>query len=234
MRRALRVVGGLFIVVVALWAGIRSYAQRSSQRLHTASIEASAGAAGAPLASDAAAPQDLGYVNGSRIPEKLPVFTLGDVAGKATSIAAWQGKSLVLNFWATWCAPCQREIPLLLALHREWAARNVEVIGIAVDNPGKVRSFAHQFNITYPLLVGDQDAMDVITSLGVQSPAFPFTVFTDRRGEVVALFMGELHKPQANLILDQVQQLNQDHTGLAAARRAIADGLSALSMHHSG
>jgi hypothetical protein len=83
--------------------------------------------------------------------------------------------------------------------------------------------------IGYPLLVGEQDALDVAAAFGVKSPAFPFTVFTDRRGEVVALYMGELHRPQAGLILGVVRSLNQDRLKLPEARRLIAEGLSGLA-----
>ena len=151
------------------------------------------------------------------------------MAGKPTSIAAWAGKSLVLNFWATWCAPCRREIPLLEALHGEWAGRNVRVIGIAVDHREQVLAYARDFKIPYPLLVGEQDALDVAARFGVESAVFPFTVFTDRRGEVVALFLGELHRPQADLILAVVRQLDRDQVVLSEARTSIAAGLQALA-----
>ena len=82
--------------------------------------------------------------------------------------------------------------------------------------------------------VGEQDALDVASSLGFDSPVFPFTVFTDRRGEVVALYVGELHEPQANLILSVVQNLNQDHIELKEARRTIAEGLHKLGAGKSG
>ena len=75
------------------------------------------------------------------------------------------------------------------------------VIGIAVDDRDTVLAYADELKIAYPLLIGEQDALDAAAAFGVESPAFPFTVFTDRRGEVVALYVGELHKPQADLIL---------------------------------
>ncbi len=182
----------------------------------------------------------------SSIPEKLPIFSLADLAGKSTSISTWAGKSLILNFWATWCAPCRQEMPLLAVLHHDWAQRNVEVIGIAYDEPKAVKSFAEQYKIPYPLLVGEQDVLDVMALLGVQTPAFPFTLFTDRHGEVVALFMGELHRPQAELIMAEVELLNNSppastspaagttpaagtsRAALNAARRAIAAGLDRI------
>ena len=163
-----------------------------------------------------------------KIPDRLPQFSLQDRSGKTTSIASFAGKSLIINFWATWCAPCRSEIPLLETLQAEWAGRGESVVGIAVDHRPDVLEFADRFKIGYPLLIGEQDALDAAALLGVASPVFPFTVFTDRRGEVVALFIGELHQPQAELILSQVQQLNQGQIELPAARRAITTGLSAL------
>ncbi len=76
------------------------------------------------------------------VPARLPDFSLNDLSGKPTSITSWSGKSLMINFWATWCAPCRREIPLLKTLAADWAGRDLTVVGIAVDHADKVRQFA--------------------------------------------------------------------------------------------
>jgi hypothetical protein len=94
-----------------------------------------------------------------------------------------------------------------------------------VDHRDAVANYARELRIEYPILIGEQDALDVAASLGFDSPVFPFTVFTDRRGEVVALYVGELHQPQADFILSVVQNLNQEHLELKEARRTIAEGL---------
>jgi thiol-disulfide isomerase/thioredoxin len=167
-------------------------------------------------------------LQGTPVPEHLPSFSINDLQGHPTTAAAWSGKSLVLNFWATWCAPCQREVPLLQALSTEWSARNVAVVGIAVDHLDPVKAFAQRLKIGYPLLVGEQDALDLAAKLGLSTPVFPFTVFADRRGQVVALFVGELHRPQADLILSVLLELNQDKVQLPEARQLIADGLEKL------
>jgi thiol-disulfide isomerase/thioredoxin len=227
MTRAQRT-AAVVVVLVAVWSGHRLHAARdqSVQREH--GIAVPAGEASAPTLSDLAAGVEPASPTIAKIPDRLPAFTLDDRTGKPTSIDAWAGRSLVINFWATWCAPCRREIPLLQAVHRDWAGEDVSVIGIAVDHRDQVLAFADQFKIAYPLLIGEQDALDVASSLGVASPAFPFTVFTDRRARVVAVFVGELRKPQADLILSVVRNVNQDRLQLPAARQLISDGLGAL------
>jgi thiol-disulfide isomerase/thioredoxin len=214
------VVAGV-LAFAAAWAGARLYSIHAASG---ASVTVPAGEASAPTPSEM---QPVEADTAPTIPERLPSFSLNDLSGKPTPINTWQGHSLVINFWATWCDPCRREIPLLQSLNAG-AGRPVTVIGIAVDHPDKVASFARQFAITYPLLIGEQDALDVAARLGLTSPVFPFTVFTDRRGRIVTLYVGELHKPQADLILGVVADLNEDRMPLAAARQAIADGLDAL------
>ena len=162
------------------------------------------------------------------IPAQLPAFLLKDLQGRPTSAARWQGKSLMINFWATWCAPCRREIPLLQSLHGEFGGEEFEVIGIAVDFPDKVRSFRDQFGITHPLLVGEQEALDLISRLGVATPAFPFTVFTDRQGRVVTLYLGELKRPVVAAILAAVKDVDQGRLDLPAAQARIESEVRAL------
>ncbi len=221
--RAVQILGAALVIVAGVWAGARI---QSARRV--------VGADSGVPATATALPSTDGDVSGdiapqpTRIPDRLPGFSLSNLEGKSTPIATWRGKSLVINFWATWCAPCRQEIPLLESLSAEWAGRGVQVIGIAVDHRDQVAAFARKLNIGYPLLIGEQDALRVAADLGFEAPVFPFTVFTDRRGEVVALYVGELHPPQASLILAVVQSLNEDHIGLKDARHSIADGLHNL------
>lgn len=226
----LRLLGAALIVLLGIWAGMKTHSVRSARE--TQGVAVPAGMASAPNPSDSSALEAA--MPHPVVPERLPDFSLQDLTGKSIPISAWSGKSLVINFWATWCAPCRREIPLLKTLAAEWAGRDLKVVGIAVDYRDKVREFAGQFKIDYPVLIGDQDALDVAAQFGMASPAFPFTVFTDRRGEVVALFIGELHRPQADFILSKVQDLNQDRVQLPEARRAIAEGLRALAEKQAG
>ena len=247
---ALRIAGAALLVVLGIWAGAKLHSTRGAAESHHG-VPVPAGEASAPNPSDlaqapeGAAPGDAllsgtlpgtlpGALPTRKIPERLPQFSLADRAGKATSITSFGAKSLIINFWATWCAPCRSEIPLLETLHAEWAGREVSVVGIAVDYRDKVLEFAGRLKIGYPLLIGEQDALDAAAAFGVESPVFPFTVFTDRRGEVVAVFVGELHRPQAEIILSQVQNLNNDLIQLPAARRVIAEELDKLKVKNVG
>jgi thiol-disulfide isomerase/thioredoxin len=215
----------LLALVVGVWTGLRFHPHASP----AVGVRVPAGEASPPIPSDLDKPWDPDAPPRVTIPENLPEFALGDRAGKSTPISTWRGKSLIINFWATWCAPCRREIPLLESLSRDWQGRNVQVVGVAVDYRDKVLAYADDLKIPYPILIGEQDALDAATALGVESPVFPFTVFTDRRGQIVTLFVGELHKAQADLILSVVQNVNADGMPLATARHAITDGLHALA-----
>ena len=230
---ALRRAGAAVLVMIAITAGVWLHsAGGPASRSSSVGIRVPAGESSAPNPSDdgpvGSAPLTAGAIPASSIPARLPAFALGDRNGKLTSIEEYAGKSLVLNFWATWCAPCRREIPLLQSLHRQWSGSRIQVIGIAVDYPEKVREFADNLKISYPLLIGEQDALDVAASLGVSSPVFPFTVFTDRRGEVVALFVGEMRRPQAEVILSIVRTLDQGGLSLGQARQEVSRGLKGL------
>ena len=224
----LRYLAGALVVLLGIWAGLKFHS------VHRAFDSGVAVPVGMASASDPKENSAIEAVPHPVVPMRLPDFSLNDLSGKPTSIAAWSGKSLVINFWATWCAPCRREIPLLKTVAADWAGRDLMVVGIAVDYADKVREFAGRFKIDYPVLIGEQDALEVAAKFGMDSPAFPFTVFTDRRGEIVALFVGELHRPQADFILSEVQNLNQERIQLPEARRAIAEGLEALAEKHAG
>jgi thiol-disulfide isomerase/thioredoxin len=184
---------------------------------------------GRPSAAVTEQSQQEGRSSAARtIPTDLPNISLADADGVKHPLSEWKGRSLLINFWATWCAPCRREIPLLKTLRHERAADGVEVVGIAVDFRDAVQHYARQMGIDYPVLVGEQDGLDAIAAFGMDT-VFPFTVFADRQGRIVTLKIGELHADEARFILDEVKALDQGRTELAAAKKNIADGVAALA-----
>jgi thiol-disulfide isomerase/thioredoxin len=232
----LRIPAAALLVALGIWAGARFHSNRGMTHHPPDAVPVPAGMASPPnpsdLTAEVAGADDSGPQR--KIPDRLPQFALADPSGKTTSIRSFAGKSLIINFWATWCAPCRSEIPLLERLHAEWLGRNMSVVGIAVDHRDPVLEFAKRFKIGYPLLIGEQDALDAAAAFGVEAPVLPFTVFTDRQGEVVTLFIGELHKAEADLILSEVQSLDRGLVLLPDARRAIEEGLRALKSPRTG
>ncbi len=162
------------------------------------------------------------------VPQVRPLFSLQDPHGQTRSIAEWDGRALLINFWATWCAPCRREIPLLNELRAEYAERGFEVIGVAVDFRDDVLEYMRTTPIDYPVLIGEQDGLEVAQAFGMETMGFPATVFTDRQGRIVTIHVGELHADQAAVILGAVEDVVAGSLDLEAARDRIRSQLASL------
>ena len=119
----LRYLGAALVVLVGIWAGLKFH---SVHRVEEPGVAVPAGVASAPDPKENSALQEASH---PVVPARLPDFSLNDLSGKSTSITSWRGKSLVINFWATWCDPCRREIPLLKTLAADWAGRDLTVVG---------------------------------------------------------------------------------------------------------
>jgi thiol-disulfide isomerase/thioredoxin len=161
-------------------------------------------------------------------PLTVPDAALPDSTGTMHHLSEYRGHPLVLNFWATWCEPCRREIPLLQALHHA-KGDSVQIVGVAVDFQKDVLPYAQAKGITYPLLMGEKDGLAAVTAFGMDT-AFPFTIFADSRGDIVAVKVGELHADEAQLILGEVSAVDGGKVALADARAAISSGLRSLAI----
>lgn len=131
---------------------------------------------------------------------------LPDLTGKPRQLAEWRGRVLVCNFWATWCAPCREEIPLLVAAHAKYAPKGVEIVGIAVDNAIKVVEFTRSLGVTYPILLSEADGLEYMRKLGNSSGGLPFTVFFDREGRVANRKLGALKQADLDRILGSMTE----------------------------
>ena len=101
-----------------------------------------------------------------------------------------------MNFWATWCEPCREEVPDLIKIQAKYASKSVQVVGIAIDNANKVREFASEFRIGYPLLIGNMQVMDIARRMGNRQGGLPYTVVMDATGKVVTTHLGRISEAQ--------------------------------------
>ena len=150
-----------------------------------------------------------------------PAFSLPDLEGTPREFAEWDGKHRLLNFWATWCAPCRREIPILKAFQEQHGEDGFQVLGIAVDYPEQVTSYAEQAEFNYPILVGQQDAMAVAESSGIEFIGMPFTMFVASDGEYIGAYIGELHQSDLNDVVNIMTRLDRGDITKNEARGAL-------------
>jgi thiol-disulfide isomerase/thioredoxin len=122
----------------------------------------------------------------------LLALSLPDPTGRPQPLSQWHGKVLVVNFWATWCAPCREEMPDLVRAQKEYGAKGLQIIGIAADNADKVQEFAKEIGLNYPALIGGYAAIDLSKDLGNSLVALPFTLILDRQGKVAYTHLGPL------------------------------------------
>jgi thiol-disulfide isomerase/thioredoxin len=212
------------IAAVAAATGFGIYRYAVEPRLAPAQTQAtpvaSEPAAAAPIAAPEPAP--------AAIPATLPDFTLADLEGTPRSILSWPGKSMIVNFWATWCGPCRKEIPLLRELQRQHGSEGFQVVGVAVDFRDDVVKYAREIGIDYPVLIGEQDGLDAVNKFGQGSLGFPFTVFTDSQGRIVMFHLGEIKQADAAVLLAAVGKVNRGELTPEQARVVAAKQLAAL------
>ena len=113
--------------------------------------------------------------------------------GKVQSLEQWQGKIIIANFWATWCTPCREEMPELSQIHSKYLNKGVVVLGISTDDSEKISEYAKEKPVSYPLLAGEMEAMNLSGVLGNNKGVVPYTVIFDRTGRIVRTYFGRIN-----------------------------------------
>jgi len=119
-----------------------------------------------------------------------------DVSGKMRHLVEWRGRTLLVNFWASWCAPCREEIPLLNAAQQQHGSAGLQIVGIGIDSAANVREFMKTVRMNYPVLVADATGIDLMRELGNHAGGLPFNVLLDRQGRLAGRKLGAYTAPE--------------------------------------
>ncbi len=141
--------------------------------------------AGAPIAAPSQAGADA-----------LLKVTLPDLDGAPQTLEQWRGKVMVVNFWATWCPPCLKEIPDFASVSEQFAAEPVQFVGIGIDNPARIAEFQREHKVPYPLLLGSTETLALAADIAGASQAMPLTYIFDRSGAVHRIKLGVLNRDE--------------------------------------
>jgi len=128
-------------------------------------------------------------------------ITLPDLQNKMQALNQWRGKVLVVNFWATWCAPCREEIPIFVKMQDKYRDKGLQFVGISIDQADKTAAFSSNFKINYPILIGTFDTMEISTQAGNTKRVLPYTVILDHRGQIAATELGGLTEEKLEFIV---------------------------------
>jgi peroxiredoxin len=131
-----------------------------------------------------------------------------NINGQEQSLKQWQGNIIVLNFWATWCPPCREEMPELSAMQNQYKQQNLVILGLSTDDLDTTKTFVKKAPVSYPVLAGNMQAMNLAESLGNNRGILPYTVIVDANGTVVKTFFGRVNQQLLEKTITPLLQLS--------------------------
>ena len=207
----------LYIAVLAISAALGMFAAFALNRPPAPPVATPVGGEGLLAAAEAAAAE------ATDAPTDAPEIRMPLVGGGNAGLDDWAGSYRLVNFWATWCAPCRREIPLLKALQEERPLDNLQVIGVAFDEAEAVAEYADEIGFNYPVLVGEAGAMAIAQRFNLELMALPFTLVVAPDGALLTAHVGEIDRSEADHLVAILQSLARGELSAEEARSKLAE-----------
>ena len=148
----------------------------------------------------------------------LGEFELIDLNNVMTHSSKWNGQYKLINFWATWCAPCRREIPLLNNTQKEYQDMSVQIIGIAVDVLDDVIAYSEETPFEYPVLVGEEEAIAIAENANIEFIGLPFTMFVDDQNEIIKTHLGEIKEHHIDMLTEVIRDMQRGKISVKEAK----------------
>ena len=164
-------------------------------------------------------------LNADETDYRRPDFSIADLNGVDRSISEWDGNAVLINFWASWCIPCKREIPMLNQLSADHADKDFQILGIAVDTADNIREFIKTTPLDYLTLADEDKSQDVANQFSNSFLVLPFTVFLDHEGRIFWMQVEEMHRNQVDAVLDRIWQIETGELDYDQAQQALVADL---------
>ena len=148
----------------------------------------------------------------------LGEFELIDLKNVMTNSSKWNGQYKLINFWATWCAPCRREIPLLNNTQKEYQDMSVQIIGIAIDVLDDVIAYSEETPFEYPVLVGEEEAIAIAENANIEFIGLPFTMLVDDQNEIIKTHLGEIKEHHIDMLTEVIRGMQRGKISVEEAK----------------
>ena len=148
----------------------------------------------------------------------LGEFELIDLNNVMTNSSKWNGQYKLINFWATWCAPCRREIPLLNNTQKEYQDMSLQIIGIAVDVLDDVIAYSEETSFEYPVLVGEEEAIAIAENANIEFIGLPFTMLVDDQNEIIKTHLGEIKEHHIDMLTEVIRGMQRGKISVEEAK----------------
>ena len=151
----------------------------------------------------------------------LGEFELIDLNNVMTNSSKWNGQYKLINFWATWCAPCRREIPLLNNTQKEYQDISLQIIGIAVDVLDDVIAYSEETSFEYPVLVGEEEAIAIAENANIEFIGLPFTMLVDDQNEIIKTHLGEIKEHHIDMLTEVIRDMQKGKISIEEAKSKL-------------